>query len=301
MRYVSHAATITISCSGPEKVVPTYGPGGVRHSRAGADLRFTKADGKFFDEHFGEHGSDYSTVSRQWLIEPVVSELKEALHNAAVALSYHADKKSWNGGGIIICYAGHGADICGALILRDGHVTAQELGQWIVDEAIPSEGHRHVDLVLDSCFAGAFLAEFLAFASQNSRSLWITDARIASLHNEEAWEHRELGHGTWTYTFRSSFEARNLSGSADLATAVNLNNQRIIQKELHRFIPNPVTYLTEGQQHVVEITNGHYVEVQGGGSFSLPLDEVFTADQVKRTLIRALHAPMGETVDFAAP
>jgi hypothetical protein len=299
MRYVSHAATITISCSGPEKVVPAYGPGGVRQSRAGADLRFTKADGKFFDEHFGENGIDYSIVSRQWLIEPAVNELKEVLHNAAVALSYHAGKEGWNGGGIIICYAGHGADISGALILRDGHVTAQELGQWIVDEAIPSEGPRHVDLVLDSCFAGGFLAEFLAVASQNSRSLRIIDARIASLHNEKAWEHRELGHGTWTYTFRSSFEPHNLSGSAELATAVNVNDQRIIQKELHRFVPNPVTYLTEGQQHVVEITNGHYVEVQGGGSFSLPLGKVFTADQVKQTLTRALHVLMGETVEFA--
>ncbi len=301
MRYVSHAAAITISCSGLGKALVRSGPGGLRRSRAGADLQFTMADGEFFNNHFGTDGHDYEITSREWLIEPSLDELVAALRLAAVSLAPFVNEDLQNAGGIIICYAGHGAESTGAMILKDGEVSGAALVDMIAVD-VAGTLLRRVDLVLDSCFAGAFLAEFLACISQSGEGtkVRIVDARIAALHKELAWEIPALSHGVMTYVFNSLFKSNDFQERDVLARAVNTNDQPTIRRLLHRYVPNPVSYLTEGDQHSVEVTNGHYVEVPGGGHFEL-LYEPFSPDQLERTLARALSASMNTEVEFAAP
>jgi hypothetical protein len=83
-----------------------------------------------------------------------------------------------------------------------------------------------------------------------------------------------------------------------LAEAVQNNDQTYIRTALQGFVPNPVTYLTEGEQHSIELRNGHLMEVKGSGSFELPVKR-FSAEQLTDTLERAVKAGLRAKVRFA--
>ena len=54
------------------------------------------------------------------------------------------------------------------------------------------------------------------------------------------------------------------------------------------FVPNPVTYLTEGDQTSFELVSGHRVVLKGAGEFELPAR--FTGAQLVELLGRAGEA-----------
>lgn len=50
-----------------------------------------------------------------------------------------------------------------------------------------------------------------------------------------------------------------------LAKAVEQRDEGYLQLALQRFVPNPVPYLTEGDQHSLDLINGHWLEIKGWG------------------------------------
>ena len=73
------------------------------------------------------------------------------------------------------------------------------------------------------------------------------------------------------------------------AFAAALNDEDRIRPALQAFVPNPVTYLTEGEQTSVDLINNHHLEINGGGSFEIP--EVVTMGEFLRLLNKARAEP----------
>jgi hypothetical protein len=277
-------------------------PAGTRRSKDGADLDYTTADGAFFVEYLPTHSSDgrevadgqYAEYEKMpgrcaHLIDPSVAEFEEALRVANEYVSRYKDSRQWDGGGVSLCYSGHGAELTGALVLKDGEITGDQLAE-VVAKDLPDDGaERGVELLLDSCFAGAFLADFLSASTFPSLRNKITprDIWAASLHDELAWELPELSHGALIFTLKNPGNAH--VDFWKLGEAVHDNDQDYIRMALQGSVPNPVTYLTEGDQHSIELINGHALQVKGVGYFELPFDQ-FSPVQMMDTLERARDA-----------
>ena len=80
----------------------------------------------------------------------------------------------------------------------------------------------------------------------------------------------------------------------ELARAVREGDEEYLRWALHRHTPNPVTYLTQGDQTGVEVMNGWHIEAKGGGSVDLLGD--LTLYRVLDALERARIADLYETV-----
>jgi len=84
-----------------------------------------------------------------------------------------------------------------------------------------------------------------------------------------------------------------------LGEAVHNNDEQYVRMALQGFVPNPVTYLTEGEQHSFNLINGHHLEVHGAGYFELPPFESFDSTQLIDALERARDAGHSEVQFFA--
>lgn len=281
-----HKVYITVSCSGPETSTVRSGPRGVRRSRDGADLKYTTADGDFFHAHFKEPNYDSGTHEHHIrLVNPNSRELRDAISHAGEYLSQYVSADDWAGGQINFCYAGHGDEGSGAWVLSDTSLNAVQLADAVAAAVVENRRRCRVDMVIDSCFAGAFVADFLAYSwSSLDTRIFPCDIFAASLHNELAWELEEFGHGTHTLSFKAMFLPK------------------IIRPSLPRHpppFPQPrdelrnggVSWMSEDEQHAIEYTNGH-MQVHGAGHFFLDkLGDDFTSDEIELTLEDALAVP----------
>jgi hypothetical protein len=219
-------------------------------------------------------------------------------------VSRYVGTQLWKGGGISLYYAGHGAECTGAMVFKDGDVSGTQLAEMVAGGIMSDRYSRGdllgIELAMDSCFAGAFLAEFLAAADspEMKAKLLPRDMWAASLHDESAWELPELGHGVLTYTFKNV--GNGYVDMQQLAQAVDRNDQQFLRMALQGHVPNRVTFLTEGDQHAIELVNGHQMEVKGAGYFELPIDEPCSADQLKDALERCRDAGHGEMVHLSS-
>lgn len=160
-----HKAYITISSSGPEQGTVRSSIRGGRRSRNGADLRYTTADCDFFYGHLREPNYDTGSVERHYrLINPRCKELSDAITSAGQLLAQQIGQPEWTGGQITFVYAGHGMQGTEAWVLKDGLVDGQKLVEQVA-EAVPLNTCRcRIDMILDSCFSGAFFADFLSYS-----------------------------------------------------------------------------------------------------------------------------------------
>ncbi len=281
-----HKVYITLSCSGPETGSVRSGHRGTRRSRDGADLRFTTADGDFFYEHLKE--PNYDTGSHEHhirIINPDSRELRDAISSAGEHLSQYVSADDWAGGQITFCYAGHGEAGSGAWVLRDTSLNAVQLADAIAEAVVENWRRCRVDMIIDSCFSGAFVADFLAHSwSSLDERIFPCDILAASLHNELAWELEDFGQGAHTLAFKAMFLPK------------------IVGPALPRYpppFPQPqdelrnggVSWVTEDEQHAIEYTNGH-MQVHGAGHFYLhELSGSLTSEQVRIALEDALAVP----------
>jgi hypothetical protein len=311
-RHPAHVAFIAIACSGPTEGEIRSSPAGIRHSKDGADLNFTTADAMFFIDKMCTHSSDgHDAPDEEYvkftkmpgrcaqLTDPSVGEFEEALRLASEYVSQYVGTRHWSGGGISLCYSGHGAETTGALVLKDGDLTGAQLAEMIAANVEEGSHGRGVELLLDSCFAGAFMADFLAASCSpdmqdkiHPREMW-----IASLHDELAWELPELSHGALVFTLKNPGNAH--ADHWKLGEAVHNRDEQYVRMALQGFVPNPVTYLTEGEQHSINLINGHHLEVKGAGYFELPPFESFDSTQLIDALERARDAGHSEVQFFA--
>ena len=77
-----------------------------------------------------------------------------------------------------------------------------------------------------------------------------------------------------------------LVDAGQLAQAVERGDDTYLRLALQGFVPNPVSYLTEADQHSLDLVNGHLLEVKGLGSVdvlgNVALDQLLTAlEQVR--------------------
>lgn len=288
-----HQVYFTISCSGPTKGRISSDIRGIRRSRDGADLRFTTADCDWFYKHFRQ--SHYDTVPAEKhyrLVNPTREELNHAITLAGQFLSQYIDQSEWAGGQMTFVYAGHGNSDTGAWILKNGTVDGIELIEKVAAAIPPNTRCCRVDLVLDSCFAGAFFADLLSHSwTSLDERIFVCDVLGAALSDESAWELDKYRHGAFTYAFK------NEGGPIDMNEQSPLRNKqaeisyinRLILRQQRCLRTGGVSWLTEGEQHPFEYTNGH-LEVIEAGYINLHQVERLSSNQVRYAMTDALNA-----------
>ena len=252
-----YAASITIACEGPDAGTVRGGPAGRRRSRDGAHLAHVRSDAEYWHETFK---ASTPVQEHVLLVNPTRAAVVAALTAASESLIDYQGEPGWAGGQIDVTFSGHGT-VSGELVLADSSISGCEL----LDATLagpPTNDRRKFSFVFDSCHSGRTLAEVLT-DDRHPRDFLVIDAYAASLPDELAWELDHLGHGALTFTMR-----RRGNGHVDLgrlAKAVDEGDDEYVRFALHSFTPNPVAYLTEGDQHSIDAINGHSISVMGAG------------------------------------
>lgn len=293
-------AYISVSCSGPEESSEMRSPVGMIRCRAGADLMYTTADADFLYKHFSTPNADtFPSDIHARLINPKRSDLFNAIEDVSKRMNLFAGKADWDGGCIHLIYAGHGRRGNGALVFYDGDLTSEDFLQGVAAHTKPGAHRRRVDIVLDSCFSGAFVTTMLASLFRSySDTLFPCSLFSAALHDEYAWEYPRYGHGIWTASFFQQLKSPNLNANRFLLNAQILW-RRFLNKVEHKQLYNGgVSYMTENKQHSFYFENGFF-QVDGAGSFYLPDLEPIDAVELQRMLenARAQDAEKGTAVD----
>jgi hypothetical protein len=260
-------ASISIACDGSAPGVIRSGPGGLRRLRTGAQLQNVVADAQYWHKIFKED-VDPPGAGRHILLEnPTKKDVLDALDDVGSYLeeSIRVGAPGWPGGELHFAFSGHGTDD-GKLELADNELSATELVDSIVAPMSSAKYTRRIGVVFDSCYSGLTLAQLLLHP-ETGRHISLRDGFAAALHDEGAWELDHLGHGALTFTMKNAGNAH--VDFSKLARAVQENDQKYLRLALQAFVPNPVTYLTEGDQHSIDLLNGHYVKVKGAGSIEV--------------------------------
>jgi hypothetical protein len=266
--------SVVIGCEGPADGLLRSGPAGPRTSRDGAKLKNVLADAHYWAGEFDPGESETKQVNL--LENSDRTAVLAAITEAGKFLHHHEGRPGWRGGQINFAFAGHGTE-GGDLVLTDGELSPDEILETIRESTPAPTAYRWLRLavVLDSCFSGRTLARTLLHPLHSSHFLLI-DGFAAALHDEFAWELDSLGHGALTFTMRNPGNAH--VDRNRLARAVEERDEEYLRFALQAYVPNPVTYLTEGDQHSIDLMNGHHLEIKGCGSISL-LDG-FVLDQL---------------------
>lgn len=119
---------LTVSASGPEFSPLLEKMGYFGRARMAADLRYTTADVDFLESHFKEPNYDSGEKeAHERLRNPTRDQFFESLRDVGPWLGRFRGEPGWDGGGFMLCFAGHGREGDGALVLEDGVVTPSAL------------------------------------------------------------------------------------------------------------------------------------------------------------------------------
>lgn len=217
-------AYLAVSASGPE-FSPIFEQGGrFFRPRMAADLRYTTADVDFIESHFSApHYDSGMEEYHQRLRNPTYKDFDQAFKNVRAWLEKHSNHPDWDGGGFQLCFAGHGRQEDGALVLADSVITPGGFMEKLMNIArnISMPGRLRVSAVLDSCHSGAFVTELLYGCLTKYNKLLVPFHVYAScMEDEFAWEESSLGHGLFTYCF----SVREPSPSSIAAEAIQPDN-----------------------------------------------------------------------------
>lgn len=204
MKDRNHTAYLSISASGPlNGEIDSLST--ESKDREYADLRYTTADIDFFESHWRkEWGRDAKYKYHERLRNPKLEDVYRALHviGAWFAYSKSTNPKEWVGGNIVIVFAGHGRMSDGAWVLENGHVSVDDLHEILNNYLKNDQNSLRTSIILDSCYSGKFLVNFLHKVYSDETSNLSPDYfSSACLHDEKAWEEPDLGHGLFTYSF----------------------------------------------------------------------------------------------------
>jgi hypothetical protein len=166
-----------------------------------ADLRYTTADADFLRDFWRDpwDPGEVTTTFRGW--EPSIEAFWRYLSEACEWLGGHVTADTWIGGGLNLTFAGHGRYPDGALVLRDGAVSADDLAAYLEEswDRLPkAAGNLRVTLRLDSCYSGAFLLRWLERVYPSSL-LSPYFSHVSSMPDEVSWEESSIGHGLFTF------------------------------------------------------------------------------------------------------
>jgi hypothetical protein len=217
-------AVLTVSASGPEFSPVLERGGRFFRPRMAADLRYTTADVDYLESQFrkGNYDSGEEELHLR-LRNPTREQFFRALGDIERWLGSFNGDPDWDGGGILFCFAGHGRQGDGALVLTDEAISPDEhIGSLTsIASNVSRPGRLRLSAVLDSCHSGAFATDILDSCFNKHRDLIVPFHVFAScMEDEFAWEESDLGHGLYTYCFSVSEPA----AGALAATAIQPDN-----------------------------------------------------------------------------
>jgi hypothetical protein len=170
-----------------------------------ADLRYTTADVDFLETDFQQPHADTANFEfHKRLRNPTRQQLLDALMEIGAWLASESHHPTWDGGGVQLCYAGHGQDGDGGLVLADGVLGPSEFARTLATFPMDTinKGRLRVSAVLDSCHSGAFVTALLdECITTHGDRLFPFHLAAACMEDEFAWEIPDLGHGLFTYCF----------------------------------------------------------------------------------------------------
>lgn len=268
--------------------------GGMR-SRSGAKLKYVTNDIEIFGRESPTYGGYCEgELIYEKLLNPTVALFKKTLVHLIRQLiqqeSLGREKYVLN-----LIYAGHGRNSDGGLELSDGVISGQELHELIASHYGERQNKLHVDLIIDSCYSGRFLIDFIV-SSQTHDTVYAYDCVVSSLPDEKSYELDYLEHGALSFALSHSGNAH--VDSKELARAVDSRDHKAILKFLQGVtIPNPVAFLTNGRQHSLHLDSGHLLSVAGAGSIELS-DHIgaLTHEALSDAISRARTNYGGETL-----
>lgn len=261
----NYKVTISISCSGPQsgKVKPSKLK--ILRKREAADLDFTTNDADWMyrwnKKQFNKKAYDSGRKEKHIrLVNPTLEELKKAFIAAGQYLKSYKNRKDWNGGEILIIYAGHGLEGDGALYISGLPLTAKEMINQIVTNLPLTNKKCRIDVMLDSCYSGAFIAYFLFEAHQFEDKIFPFELFGSCLYDETSLESHEWQHGILTHAFQQNQVANPFEEPNDDSL---FKWQEQVKSSLFQ---GGVVYLSEGEQHAFNLRNGD-LKVYGSTHF----------------------------------
>lgn len=279
-------AFLSISASGPEFSPLLEEDGRVFRPRMAADLRYTTSDVDYLEKALRRHDSDRPVREElhRRLKNPRQQEVLSEIEAVGSWLSPFNADPDWDGGAIQLCFAGHGREPDGALVLADGVLTPEAFVNQLEEIARKSArpGRLRVSVILDSCHSGAFMATVLDLCFNSCHDFLVPFDMFAScMHDEFAWEESGLGHGLFTYCI--SVRADEMSSIAALAVQPDNSLGPSLAIAGGEF---GCTLLTAGAQNPLSYWNGAGQIEIGGSSVDLSgISGRFpTADEIKEHL-----------------
>jgi hypothetical protein len=263
-------AGVLVAAPGSGLGTTVDGPLGQRVSRDGASLKFTEADAAAWKRVFDNEdagGDDAPPPFYTVLSNPTTTQLQQAVLDCHDFLDQFSADAAWGGGSLHFVFAGHGTTR-GDLVLSDGKLPADDLMALLSRRTPGSPISRRLGVVLDSCYSGLTLARMLTHEA-HTRDALLVDAFAAAMHDEQAWEIPDLGHGALTYAMTAANEKFVIGGDDELALAVETQDEAAMRRKLFRMVPNPVSYLTQAEQHSLDLINGHALELKGLGTLEI--------------------------------
>jgi len=261
----NYKVTISISCSGPKKGKVKPSELKVLRKREEADLSYTTNDAdwmyKWSKEDFNEKGYDAGKKEKHIrLVNPNKDEITDAFIVAGQYLKSFARKKDWKGGEIIIIYAGHGLESDGALYISGDAFTAKNLLDNIVTNLPLSKEKCRIDLILDSCYSGAFIGHFVMESQNHKEKVFPFELFGSCLHDETSLESSEWEHGILTFSFQKNQETDPFQEPTDESLS---DWQEKVKSSLFQ---GGVAYLSNREQHAFNLRNGD-LKVYGATQF----------------------------------
>ena len=159
-----YIAYISVSCSGPELGSKSKVRGISLRTRNGANLQYTTADSDWFFSHVQEEAYTEGCETKHFrLVNPSSREFAGVLEDAVNFLNQFSNEADWDGGAIVLIYAGHGQENTGNFVFTPKclPLNARDFIVFLANKT-PNSGHRlRVDALIDSCYSGAFIAHLL--------------------------------------------------------------------------------------------------------------------------------------------
>ena len=267
-----YSAKLIISCSGNLQPEIINTPHGEARSRSGAKLQFVKNDSDAIRKIWDKNSEiENGTIV---LSEPNKKEVLDSINQLNKILSKYPQNQT----GIDLFFAGHGS-INGDLVLKDDNISAKEILNSIAVSLKNDCGHRGISLFLDSCYSGGFLINLVEELENNQKNIRLYDAKASSLYNEKSFELSFLQSGAFTFTFCN--QGNQYVKPGELSEAIEKQDQRTIARCIQGLVAtlaSPVSYLTCGKQHSIDVIKGRFFSIDGLGAFELPDNKKITKE-----------------------
>lgn len=260
--------TISVSASGPEHDPIFKDEGRKFIPRAASDLQYTTADSDYLKEHFKKQDYDSCEFEKHFrLVNPTIEQLKSTIKKADKWFGKHRSKPNWDGGGIVLIYAGHGDEAAGEMVLKNDTLYSPEAFiESLLDIAKKNKNEERlrVTVIMDSCHSGEFGLRALDLMFNHYDDYLIPYMLFLSCCPDEvSYEEADLGHGIFTYCFSAHGDLGSIATKAIQPDNTFGPSLSIAKGE------KGVSLLTAGAQNPVVYFNGSgYIEV-GSGRFSV--------------------------------